>query len=124
MSPEEKKLEVDSSLIKNLGRLSANLTFNGQLSGSDDLEISGSFTGSIEIPLHDLTIQRTGRVKAEVVKAKNLFLHGQLEGLVKAERVVISETGIFSGEIITSKISVQNGARFKGSIKITKDYHP
>jgi cytoskeletal protein CcmA (bactofilin family) len=124
MSPEEKKTTVDTSLLKNSGRLSPNLNFNGQVSGSDDLEISGSFTGSIDLPLHDLTIQRTGRVKAEVIKAKNLFLHGQLEGQVKAERVIISETGLFSGEIVACKISVQNGARFKGNIKITKDYQP
>lgn len=124
MSPEEKKMSPEASLARNVGRLSSNLIFEGKVSGSDDLEISGNFTGNIDLPLHDLTIQRSGRVKSEVVKVKNLFLHGQLEGQVKAERVIISETGSFSGEILACKISVQNGARFKGSIKITKDYHP
>lgn len=124
MSPEEKKTSPEASLARNVGRLSSNLIFEGKVSGSDDLEISGNFIGKIELPLHDLTIQRSGRVKCETIRVKNLFLHGQLEGQVKAERVIISETGVFSGEILACKISVQNGARFKGSIKITKDYQP
>lgn len=124
MGPEEKKIPVEASPARNLGRLSSNLHFEGNIKGSDDLEIAGSFSGNIDLPLHDLTIQRSGRVKAEAVKVKNLFLHGQLEARVNAERVFISETGNFSGEILACKISVQNGARFKGSIKITKDYQP
>ncbi|MGB9763963.1 MAG: bactofilin family protein [Candidatus Saccharicenans sp.] len=123
MSPEEKKPVTETSLTKALSRLGQNLIIDGTISGSDDLELAGNFSGKIDLPLHDLSIQKTARVKAEI-KAKNVFIHGELDGKLQAERVVIGETGRFSGELIASKVSIQNGARFKGQIKISKDYQP
>ena len=124
MSPDEKKLMTETAPAKTSSRVGANLIFEGKVTGHEDLDISGQVNGSIDLPLHDLVIQRSGRVKAELVKARNLFLHGQLEGQVQAERIIISETAVFNGEIIASKLSVQSGAKFKGTVKISKDYQP
>lgn len=124
MSPDDKKINQETSLTRPASRLGQTLTLEGNLVGHEDLEIQGTFSGLINLALHDLTIGKTASVKSEEVKAKNLFLYGQLEGKVRAERVVISDTGRFSGDIVACKISVQNGARFKGTIKISKDYQP
>jgi cytoskeletal protein CcmA (bactofilin family) len=124
MSPDEKKPMSEPAPPKASSRVGTNLIFEGKLSGHEDLDISGQVSGSIDLPLHDLVIQKSGRVKAERVQAKNLFLHGQLEGQVQAERIIISETAVFNGDIIASKLSVQSGAKFKGTVKISKDYQP
>ncbi|MDI6848682.1 MAG: polymer-forming cytoskeletal protein [Candidatus Saccharicenans sp.] len=124
MSPDDKKISQEASLTRITSRLGQNVTLEGNLTSHEDLEIQGTFNGQIDLALHDLTIGKTARVKSEEVKAKNLFLYGQLEGKVRAERVVISDSGRFTGDIIACKISVQNGARFKGTIKISKDYQP
>ncbi len=124
MNPDEKKPMSEPVPTKISSRVGTNLTFEGKLIGHEDLDISGQVTGSIDLPLHDLVIQKSGRVKAESIKARNLFLHGQLEGQVQAERIVISETAVFNGDIIASKLSVQSGAKFKGTVKISKDYQP
>jgi cytoskeletal protein CcmA (bactofilin family) len=124
MSPEDnRKPTPETATLKSVSRLGPQLNLEGKLKGHEDLEIHGSFSGEVDLALHDLTIQKSGQVKAKL-KVKNLFLHGQLEGQVLAERVIISETGRFTGEITACKISVQNGARFKGTIKISKDYQP
>ncbi|MBC7350050.1 MAG: polymer-forming cytoskeletal protein [Candidatus Aminicenantes bacterium] len=123
MSPEDKKISQEAGLLRTASRLGQTIVFDGNLSGHEDLEIQGNFTGQVDLALHDLTIQKTSRVKADI-RAKNLFLYGQLEGKVQAERVVISDTGRFTGDIVACKISVQNGARFKGTIKISQDYKP
>jgi cytoskeletal protein CcmA (bactofilin family) len=123
MSPEEKKLTQETATPKTSSRLGQHLTLDGNISGHEDLEIQGNLTGKIDLTLHDLVIQKTAKVKAEI-KAKNLFLHGELDGQIRAERVVISETGRFSGDLVACKIAVQNGAKFKGTIKISKDYQP
>jgi len=123
MSPEDKKISQEAGLPRMASRLGQTIVFDGNLSGHEDLEILGNFTGQVDLALHDLTIQKTSRVKADI-RAKNLFLYGQLEGKVQAERVVISDTGRFTGDIVACKISVQNGAKFKGTIKISQDYKP
>ncbi|MGB4704096.1 MAG: polymer-forming cytoskeletal protein [Candidatus Saccharicenans sp.] len=123
MSPDERKNLPENQIIRTSSRLGQTITLEGNLTGHEDLEIQGTFTGQINLALHDLIIQKTSRVKADI-KAKSLILHGQLEGKVTAERVLISETGNFIGDIITCKISVQNGARFRGTIKVSKEYQP
>lgn len=123
MSPEDKKMSQTVSMPRTSSRLGQTIVFEGNLTGHEDLEIHGNFTGQVDLALHDLTIQKTSRVKADI-RAKNLFLHGQLQGKVQAERVVISDTGNFNGDIVACKISVQNGARFKGTIKISQEYKP
>lgn len=123
MSPEDKKISQPGSIPRISSRLGQTIVFDGNLTGHEDLEIQGNFTGQVDLALHDLTIQKTSRVKADI-RAKNLFLYGQLQGKVQAERVVISDTGHFTGDIIACKISVQNGAKFKGTIKISQEYKP
>ncbi|HRD01264.1 MAG TPA: polymer-forming cytoskeletal protein [Candidatus Saccharicenans sp.] len=124
MSPDEKKLTAETAPPKASSRVGTNLVLEGKLTGHEDLEISGQVNGSIDLALHDLVIQKSGRVKAEFIKVKNLFIHGQLDGQVKAERIVISETAVFSGDITATRLSVQSGAKFKGTVKISKDYQP
>lgn len=123
MSPEDKKISQEGSMPRISSRVGQTVVIDGNLTGHEDLEIHGNFTGQVDLALHDLTIQKTSRVKADI-RAKNLFLHGQLQGKVQAERVVISDTGNFTGDIVACKISVQNGARFKGTIKISQEYKP
>lgn len=123
MSPEDKKISQEGSMPRISSRVGQTVVIDGNLTGHEDLEIHGNFTGQVDLALHDLTIQKTSRVKADI-RAKNLFLHGQLQGKVQAERVVISDTGNFTGDIVACKISIQNGARFKGTIKISQEYKP
>jgi cytoskeletal protein CcmA (bactofilin family) len=65
-----------------------------------------------------LTVAKGGRVEAEV-RVRALVLHGELKGTVRAaEKTVISETAAMNGDIITPKISIANGARFSGGIRM------
>jgi cytoskeletal protein CcmA (bactofilin family) len=94
--------------------------FNGTLEGHEDVVIDGRFQGKITLPSGALTISREAKVEAEV-RVRSLTLHGELSGSAAAgERVVISETGRMIGDIQTGKISISNGAQFKGTIKIQK----
>ncbi|MCI4446122.1 MAG: polymer-forming cytoskeletal protein [Candidatus Aminicenantes bacterium] len=123
MSPDEKKQPGEANLTRPSSRLGQQLVMNGTISGPEDLELQGNFTGKIDLAFHDLSIQKTAKVKAEI-KAKNVFIHGEMDGQLKAERVVISESGRFTGELLACKVSIQNGAKFKGTIKISKEYQP
>ncbi len=94
--------------------------FNGTLEGHEDTVIEGRFQGKVSLPENSLTVGRGAKVEAEV-KVRSLVLHGELTGTVAAsERVMISETARMNGDVQTSRISISNGAQFKGGIKIEK----
>jgi cytoskeletal protein CcmA (bactofilin family) len=96
------------------------LVVHGELSGKEDIVIEGECRGKIILDQHDLVIEKTGKVEAEV-RAKNVTIHGSLAGsVIASERAFISETGRMSGDITASKISVMDGAQFKGAIKMGK----
>lgn len=101
-------------------RLGSTLSFTGSLEGHEDTVIEGRFQGKITLPSGSLTIARGAKVEAEV-QVRSLIVHGELTGAVAAaEKVMISETAEMRGDIQTAKISISNGARFKGGIKIQK----
>jgi cytoskeletal protein CcmA (bactofilin family) len=94
--------------------------FNGSLEGHEDTVIEGKFQGKITLPSSTLTVSRGAKVEADI-RVRSLILNGELTGAVfAAERVLISETARMSGDIQTAKISISNGAQFKGGIKIEK----
>jgi len=94
--------------------------FNGSLEGHEDVIIEGRCQGKITLPANSLTVGRGAKVEAEV-RVRSLVLHGELTGTVAAsERVMISETARMNGDIQTARISISNGAQFKGGIRIEK----
>jgi len=101
-------------------RLGSAFSFNGTLEGHEDAVIEGRFQGKIVLPSGSLTIARGAKVEADV-QVRSLIVQGELTGGVAAdERVVISETARMDGDIRTARISISNGARFKGTVKIEK----
>ena len=101
-------------------RLGSTSIFNGTLEGHEDTVIEGRYQGKILLPSGHLTIARGAKVEAEI-KVRTLTVLGELTGTaIAAERVVLSETARMNGDIRTAKVSIANGAQFKGGIKIEK----
>ncbi len=94
------------------------LSWEGDITGSEDLTVEGRVQGTITLENNTLVVASTGRIKADI-RVKNITIHGQLAGQVQATgRVFISEQGRMSGDITARRISIQDGAQFKGSIKM------
>ncbi len=92
----------------------------GELSGSEDLYVDGEVEGSIALRGQTLTVGPNGRVRANV-EARNVVLHGRVDGDVHAtERVELRKTASLAGDISTARISIEDGAFFKGTIDIQK----
>jgi cytoskeletal protein CcmA (bactofilin family) len=92
----------------------------GELSGSEDLVIDGEVEGSIALRGQSLTVGPNGRLRANI-EARNVILHGRVDGDVHAtERVELRKTASLSGNISTARISIEDGAFFKGMIDIQK----
>ncbi len=101
-------------------RFGASLEFNGDITGHESVVVEGRIKGTIILPSGILTISRGAKVEAEI-KVKELVLSGDFEGNVTAgDRVQLSETARMAGNITSARISISNGARFKGKITIAK----
>ena len=92
----------------------------GELSGSEDLVVDGEVEGSISLRGQSLTVGPNGRVRANI-EARNVILHGRVDGDIHAtERVELRKTASLTGDISTARISIEDGAFFKGTIDIQK----
>lgn len=101
-------------------RLGKALVLKGDISGDGDMVIEGLVAGGIDLGRHDLVVEKSGKVEADV-RARNVTIHGEVTGNVQAaEKIFISETGWMKGDIAAAVISILSGARFRGSIKVER----
>ena len=92
------------------------IKIKGEITGDENLIIEGSVEGSINLDAHEIIIGLSGNVCADV-NAKVIKIEGKIEGdIVGNEKVVIAKSGDVRGNIIAPRVTLEDGARFKGSI--------
>jgi cytoskeletal protein CcmA (bactofilin family) len=96
------------------------LVVKGEVSGSESLYIDGKVEGSINLPGNRVTVGRNGQVAANVM-AREIVVLGKVRGNCQAtDRVDIRSEGSLTGDVIAARISIEDGAFFKGGIDIRK----
>ncbi len=96
------------------------LIIKGELSGSESLYIDGKVEGSITLDGNRVTIGRNGQVHANI-QAREVVVLGKVKGNIHAtDRVDIRADGSLTGDVIAQRISIEDGAFFKGGIDIRK----
>ncbi len=94
------------------------VVIKGELSCGEDLYVDGQVEGTIDPKGNRLTIGPNGRVKANVT-ACAVVVQGKLEGNIQAsDRVDLKQSAVVMGDIATHRISIDEGAYFKGSLNI------
>ena len=103
---------------RNSARLGAGIQIKGQITGDEDLQIDGKVDGPITLRGHALTVGPTAQLKSEI-HAGDVVVHGKVVGNVHArDRVDVKTDGSIIGDISTARISIEDGAHFKGRIEI------
>jgi cytoskeletal protein CcmA (bactofilin family) len=96
------------------------LVVKGELSGSESLYIDGKVEGTINLPGNRVTVGRNGQVAANIL-AREIVVLGKVRGNCQAsDRVDIRSEGSLTGDVIAARISIEDGAFFKGGIDIRK----
>src|SRR5258707_667520 len=96
------------------------LVIKGEVTGSESLYIDGRVEGSVNLPGNRVTVGRNGQVQANI-NAKEVVVLGKVKGNVTAsDRVDIRNEGSLGGDVVCQRISIEDGAWFKGSIDIRK----
>jgi len=99
-------------------RLGASLQIKGHLTGTEDLQIDGKIDGPVTLRGHQLTVGPTAQLNSEI-HAGEVIVYGKVVGNVHArERVDVKTDGSIVGDISTARISIEDGAHFKGRIEI------
>ncbi len=90
--------------------------FDGVLEFSDDLIITGRFNGRIKAT-GNLEVARDAICTVEKIVAKSVVVSGNVTGDIEAsERVEICNGGIVKGNIVTSRIRIENNVEFEGDV--------
>jgi cytoskeletal protein CcmA (bactofilin family) len=101
--------------IMNLGK---SVVIKGELSGSEDLTLSGQMEGSIKLPANTLTIGSDADIKAEI-SATTVVIIGAVTGNVTAgHKVEIQATGSVVGDIISPKLVIADGGHLHGAVQM------
>ena len=94
------------------------LVIKGEVSGAEALFIDGRVEGTLSFPDNRITIGRNGHVAASV-NAKELVIMGKVQGNVQCtDRLDIRSEGSLTGDVITHRISVEEGAMLTGGVEV------
>ena len=107
-----------SSPARSSARLGSSLQIKGHITGTEDLQIDGKVDGPIELRGHGLTVGPAAQLNSEI-HAREVVVFGKVVGNVHArDRVDVKSDGSVVGDISTARISIEDGAQFKGRIEI------
>lgn len=100
------------------------LVIKGEVTGSESLYIDGRVEGSINLAGNRVTVGRNGVVAANI-NAREIVVLGKVRGnLTASDRVDIRSDGSLTGDVVAARISIEDGAFFKGGIDIRKAGQP
>lgn len=111
-----KYTETDNNTI-NL--ISSGTEITGDIISNGDIRIDGTVTGTLNIK-GKVVIGPTGRIKGEIV-CKNSEISGVVDGkLTVGQLLNLKSSSRILGDISTSKLSIEPGAKFSGNCKMTE----
>ena len=89
---------------------------NGDIGGDENLVIEGRVDGKIRLDSHEVEVGQSGRVNADIT-AKVIRIAGEVRGdITGTEKVIILRSGNVHGNIVAPRMTLEDGAIFKGSI--------
>jgi len=118
-SPAPQRTAVNNMEQATIGR---SLVIKGEVTGSESLYIDGRVEGTINLPESRVTVGRTGSVQANVT-AREVVVMGKISGnLSVSDRLDIRSEGSLTGDVVTARLSIEDGAFFKGSVDLKRGH--
>jgi cytoskeletal protein CcmA (bactofilin family) len=94
------------------------VVIKGEISGAESLYIDGRIEGTVSFGDHRVTVGRNGVVAANIT-ARELVIMGKVTGNIEcSDRVDIRSEGSLTGDIVSQRISIEDGAMLKGAVQV------
>ena len=84
--------------------------FKGEYTGSGDLELFGSFEGSLYVK--NLYIKKSG-IFTGFVSAENIIVEGEMNADIQTENLHLKSTGVVDGDVVYRNIVIDSGGMLK-----------
>lgn len=129
MLTKQSQTEVPGSsargaIVRNSSCIVAGLQIKGEIFGDADLQIDGNVEGTIALPGQNLTVGRSGQLSCNV-DAREVLVYGKVLGnLIATDLIEIKKDGSVIGDIRAPRISIEDGAYFKGYIDMEDPHMP
>jgi cytoskeletal protein CcmA (bactofilin family) len=115
-APSEDRPRAPETNTRGVAMIGKTITIKGDITGEESLVIEGKVDGTVHLKSNDLTVGQSGRVNANLA-ANVVRIDGEVKGdIVGTEKVVITKTGRVHGNIVGPRVTLEDGAKFKGSI--------
>lgn len=112
-----KYTEADNTTIN---IISSGTDITGDIISNGDIRIDGSVTGTLNTK-GKVVIGPTGKIRGEVV-CKNSEISGIIEGRITVAQLLnLKASSRIQGDISTSKLSIEPGAKFSGNCKMSEN---
>lgn len=94
--------------------ISSDMTIQGSLSSSGDIQIDGRVEGDIRSA--GLVIGENAEVQGEVY-AEDVTVRGKVMGRIRARKILLAATSRVEGDILHEAFAVESGAFFEGNCR-------
>jgi cytoskeletal protein CcmA (bactofilin family) len=100
------------------------ITIKGDVTGDEDLVIQGRVEGKVDLAQHNVTVGANGRIRANIF-GRSVTVEGEVEGDLHAEEhIAIRKSGKVHGNVSAPRVTIEDGAMFKGSIDMDRKATP
>src|SRR5580704_2711916 len=97
------------------------VVIKGEVSGAESLYVDGRIEGPVNFADSRVTVGRSGVIVANI-NAKEVVIMGTVTGNIYCtDRLDIRSEGSLTGDVVTPRICVEDGAVLKGAIEVRAD---
>ncbi len=98
--------------------LGPGMQIKGEITGNEDLKLDSKVEGLVSIGGFRLTVGPNAHLHANIV-AREAVISGEVIGDISAcDRIEIMKSASIVGDLSTGKITIEEGACFKGSVEV------
>jgi cytoskeletal protein CcmA (bactofilin family) len=106
--------------VKRMITIGRHVAVDGEVSCDEDLTIEGSVQGFVHVRAGTLVVAPHADVRADL-RATRVVVLGHVEGAISAaERIELASTASVDGAISATQIVLAEGARFNGTIDMSR----
>lgn len=96
--------------------IGSSILVKGDIEGGEDLTIQGRVEGKVRLQKNHVSVGQGGFLKGDV-HGKSVHVEGEVRGnLYGSQEVILRTSGVVQGNIVSPRVTLENGSRFKGSI--------
>src|ERR1700719_3634205 len=99
------------------------VVIKGDISGSEPLFVDGRIEGTVNFGDSRVTVGRNATVIANI-NAKEVVIMGFVTGNIHCtDRLDIRSEGSLTGDVVTPRVCVEDGAMVKGAVEVRAAHH-